>query len=477
MSKHEINRRELLKSGLSGLGLAMTGECVLGEDTSVLRAQMRWPIAVDAKNPAIQLQMNACNRCGGCRMVCQEEMGIQQTDQEEGKNCIYCGQCTLYCPTGARTEKMYYSYVAGLLDKKDRIKIASIAPSLRTTVGEMYQRNPGTNVQRSLVHSLRKAGFDHVLDLCFSADVTVMEEAKELVDHIARKSQGPLFTSCCPSWTRYADLFYPEMTKYISRVKSPMMIQGALVKSWFAREKKIDPSKIDHVVFMPCTAKKYEMFNKGYDSAFKFSRQKDEFWDIDCALTTRETSYLLAERGISDLEDGPDGGFDSIMGQSSGAGRIFGGTGGVMEAALRTAYWLLNKKDPPKELLDWEENRSVENFRSAQVDLGKIKINAAVVHGIPAIKKVLDEIRKNENAYDFVEVMVCPGGCVGGGGQPLYNENYEMDFLYNARRKALFASDRGSKIACSAQNPEVIELYHKFINGKEKEIANLLRYN
>ncbi len=470
----QINRRALLKSGLCALGLSVlppqAAQAETGHDGQPVLAGMT-ALPVDQANPSIQFNINRCEKCGECRKFCASATGVYNPRLPDTDfNCVYCGQCTLICPSGARTEKYDYPQVSLLLNSKDRIKIASIAPSISVSIGEMFGLMPGRDIEGKIVSGLKKIGFDYVLNTCFGADVTVMEEAAELADRIKQGTSGPLFTSCCPSWVRYAELFYPEFKKNISTVKSPFLSQGALVKSWFARKMKIDPEKIDHVAIAPCTAKKYEIRLPYGDSAGVFAKTQKTMRDVDFSLTTRELGQLFKVCGIPRLLTESNAEYDSIMGTASGAGKIFGNSGGVAEAAVRTVYQLLNKKDPPKDLLLWEEIREFKPVRSAVVDLGSVKLKVAVAQGLPAVRQVLEDLKKDPDKYDFVEMMACSGGCIGGGGQPKASSGY--DSMYNRRRKGLFKRDAQDEIRCSHHNPEVEALYNDFL--AKDESARLL---
>jgi ferredoxin hydrogenase len=336
----------------------------------------------------------------------------------------------------------------------------------------MYRLAPGTNVEGKIVGALKKLGVNHVLDATFSADLTIMEEASELLRRIEKsdaKTPLPMFTSCCPGWVRFAKLFYPNLLPNLSTVKSPLLMQGTLVKTFFAQKLKIDPANIVHVALAPCTAKKAEILLPGMNAA-GVSLGKPAMRDVDFALTCREISLLLAE-GRVDFWQAQDAPYDTLMGAGSGAGMIFGNTGGVMEAALRTAYKLVNDKDPPASFLELRPVRGMDNVRRANVDLGKRTLNVAVIHGIANVRPVLEAIRTGAQKFDFVEVMACPGGCIGGGGQPIVTGRTAAG-IKQQRIDALYKHDASRPIRLSCDNPQVKAMYSEFIGeplGKKAE--------
>jgi ferredoxin hydrogenase len=366
--------------------------------------------------------------------------------------CIRCGQCTHYC-TRAITEKYNYQAVATAVADRNKIVVASTSPAIRVSLGEMYRLAPGTNVEGKIVEAMKQFGIDHVLDTTFSADLTIMEEASELVQRLETGAKNmPMFTSCCPGWVRYAQLFYPMLLPNISTTKSPILMQGALVKTYFAQKMGIDPAKIVHVALAPCTAKKGEILLPDMNAS--------GMRDVDIALTCREIAYML-NAGNVDFLKAQNAQYSSLMGSGSGAGMIFGNTGGVMEAALRTAYKLLNGSNPPAEFLDFRPVRGWGSVRQASVDLGKCKLNVAVVHGIGKMPPLIEAIRTGTQKFDFIEVMTCPGGCIGGGGQPIAGK--EAEKVKQQRIQALYQRDASQEIRLSCDNPQTKAIYDEFL--------------
>ena len=403
-------------------------------------------------------------------MFCQNTTTVFGRTVPPGEEaCIHCGQCTHYC-TRAITEKYHYLAVAQAIGNPDKIVVASTAPAIRVALGEMYQLAPGTNVEGKMVGALKQLGVDHVLDVTFSADLTVMEEASELIQRLDDSAKNrPMFTSCCPGWVRFVKLFYPDFLPNLSTVKSPVMMQGALVKTYFAQKLNIDPKKIVHVALAPCTAKKAEILLPGMNAA-GVSHGQPEMRDVDIALTCREIAYLLNERQVNFLQ-AQDAPYSSLMGTGSGAGIIFGNTGGVMEAALRTAYKLLNGENPPAEFFDLRPVRGgLESVRQATVGLGKRKLNVATVHGIGRVRPLLEAIRNGTEKFDFVEVMACPGGCIGGGGQPIV-ASANVARARQLRLDALYQRDVDKAIRLSYDNPQIKMIYDEFLDKPLSEKA------
>ena len=473
-------RREFLKAAALGAGLFIGGEQIVLAQFGPQRGrgigqdrQSRRILSIFPDNPAIQLQRNLCGReCGRCVEACINATSVYGQAVPPGEDaCIYCGQCTFSCRRNALNERYHYSEAAKAIADPNKIVIASIAPAIRVSLGEMYRLTPGTNVEGKIVGSLKRLGVDHVLDMTFSADLTIMEEASELLQRLEKNDQKnlPMFTSCCPSWVRFAELFYPSLLPNLSTAKSPTMMQGALVKTWFAQKTGIDPERIVHVALTPCTAKKAEILLPGMNTA-GVSHKIPEMRDVDIALTCREVSYLLND-GKVDFIQAQDAPYSSLMGAGSGAGVIFGNTGGVMEAALRTAYKLLNGKNPPDEFLELRHVRGFDSIRQASVNLGKRKLEVAVIHGVGNAKPFIEAILSGARKFDFVEVMSCPGGCIGGGGQP---GNFGMDTtrLRQLRLNALYRMDAVRKIRLSCDNPEIKTIYNEFLGkplGKKSE--------
>ncbi|MCL2119895.1 MAG: [FeFe] hydrogenase, group A [Planctomycetaceae bacterium] len=430
-------------------------------------------LSISATNPSLQHNSRRCRSCGDCVNYCLNMTAVYGRPVSAGEEaCIYCGQCTLFCRNNALSEKYHYPQVRDALNKKDRIVIASTSPAIRVALGEMFRMTTGTNVEGKIVRGLRDMGVHYVLDTTFAADLTVMEEASELVKRLSiNNAPLPMFTSCCPAWVRYAKLFYPKLLPNISTTKSPVMMQGAMVKTYFAKQQGINPANIYHVALTPCTAKKAEILLTGMNASGVYHKN-DAMRDVDVALTCRELGYLFNMARIN-LPQWNDATYDPVMGAGSGAGMIFGNTGGVTEAALRTAYWLINKEQPPQEFYELKPVRGLSGVRQATVDMKTRQLNFAVAHGIGVARVLLDKIQQGGTNFDFVEVMACPGGCIGGGGQPK-NQSLNDSQLKTARSNALYDRDAKNTLRLSYENPEIKAIYANFLKEPLGELSEQL---
>ena len=472
--KTQLTRRELLKAAILGTGLCLCGRQIILAQLG----QTRDPLPVDPNNPSIRLDLERCRRCGRCQRYCRDETTVFEQTVPPGEDaCIHCGQCTIICPAQAITEQFHYQEVARAIAGREKIVIASIAPAIRVSLGEIYGLDTGTNVEGKIVGALKKIGVDDVLDVSFSADLTTVEEASELLRRLEKngsESPLPMFTSCCPSWVRFVNLFYPDLLPNLSTIKSPVMIQGALVKTYYAQKTGIDPAKIVNVALTPCTAKKAEILLPGMNAAGML-HGNPEMRDVDFALTTRELAYLFNE-GETDFLQTQDESYGSLMGTGSGAGIIFGNTGGTMEAVLRTAYKLLNDKYPPDDFFNLTPVRGFDAVREASVLLDQRRLNVAVVHGIKQARPLLESIQNGSQKFDLIEVMACSGGCIGGGGQPV-NRNMDATALKQLRLNALYQRDAGEKLRVSCDNPQIRAIYDDFLgeplSKKSKELLHI----
>jgi len=418
-------------------------------------------IPIDKDNPGIVRIEELCDECGQCRIVCEDNSAVgRMYDLESAGDvpvCVNCGQCGNVCPTDSIRERYEYPDVQKAIDDPDKIVIIQTAPAVRAALGEEFGFEPGTFVEGKMVAALRALDADFVLDTCFSADLTIMEEAGELVERVKKKGKLPQFTSCCPAWVKFVETFYPEFIPNLSSAKSPALMQGATIKTYFAEQKGIDPAKIVSVAIMPCTAKKFEI-------------RRDGGRDVDYCLTTRELAVWLKERKI-DFAALADGRFDNLMGDASGAAVIFGNTGGVMEAAARTAYNMITGE--PLRMVKFKSVRGTEGIRSAKVNFGGTKLHLAAVHGLDSARRVMESLKLGQCDFDFIEVMACFGGCVNGGGQPK-TEIPVTDELRQARASALYDRDSGMKMRFSYENPEIQTLYKDFYEKPLSEKAHSL---
>jgi len=362
--------------------------------------------------------------------------------------CAMCGQCINHCPVGALYEKDAISDVWEALADPTKHVAVQVAPAVRVALGEEFGMEPGQIVTGKLAAALRRLGFDVVFDTNFSADLTIMEEGYELIDRIQNGGVLPQITSCSPGWIKYIEHFYPDLLPNLSTCKSPQQMMGALIKSYYAEKSGVDPANIVSVSVMPCTAKKFECERPEMtDSGFK---------DVDHVLTTRELAKMIREAGI-EFNALPDEGFDSPLGAGTGAAVIFGTTGGVMEAALRTAYEVLTGKELKK--LDFEAVRGMEGIKQATVAVGDLPLKVAVAHGLSNAKALMEKVKAGEADYHFIEIMCCPGGCIGGGGQPVPTNSE----IRKKRAEAIYREDRGLPLRKSHENPEVQEVYREFL--------------
>ena len=419
---------------------------------------------VDSSNPAIVREPAKCILCGKCVRVCEEVQGVSAIDFvgrgsqtvigtafSEGLNvssCINCGQCIMVCPTGALREQSYIKEVLNAIADPTKLVVVQHAPSVSVTLGEEFGLKPGADVDGMLVAALRRLGFDQVFDTSFSADLTIMEEASELAHRIRTGGKLPMMTSCSPGWIKFVEEFYPEMIDNLSTCKSPQQMMGAVIKSFFAEREGIAPEDIFSVAIMPCVAKKFE--------AGRPEHSRDGRPDVDAVLTTRELARVIRMRGMDMQSLAPEHA-DTPFGERSTAGKIFGASGGVMEAAIRTAHYLLTGEELPG--LKVEAIRGFEGRKEAKLEINGIPIGVAVVSGLQNARLLLEEIRNGRDDIHFIEVMTCPGGCIAGGGQPL---NADPDAI-RARMQALYTIDRDEPVRTSHGNPAIQRLYEEFL--------------
>ena len=445
------------------------------------------PTTYDDLTPSIVRDTSKCILCGRCVERCKNAHGMgilgfenrgfntivapAQNRSMKDSPCILCGQCVSVCPTGALMEKSEIGKIDEAM-KAGKHVIVQTAPAVRAALGEEFGMKVGTPVTGKMVAALKRLGFDKVYDTDFGADLTIMEEGTELLGRIKNGGVLPMITSCSPGWINYAEYNYGDLLDHLSSCKSPHEMQGAIIKSYYAKEKGIDPKDIFVVSIMPCTAKKFEK-EREQNAAV------DGLPDVDAVLTTRELARMIKRAGIL-FDRLPDKEYDAdIMGDYTGAGVIFGVTGGVMEAALRTVYFVLTGKE--HEAIKFEAVRGFEGVKEASLDIDGTVVNVAVAHGMKNAKVLLDDIRAGKSKYHFIEIMGCPGGCVNGGGQPvvrscfLPNEDNDIVDTYRQKRAdALYSEDERNALRQSHNNPQIKELYDKFLEEPNSHKAHEL---
>ena len=410
-------------------------------------------VLIGKSNPGIT-KLENCNNCGLCKRTCieREKMPINN----EKFACVNCGQCIMACPRGNLIPK---NDIDKLLKakKEGKVLVAYTAPGVRVSIGDGFGYQNGEFLEGKLVGALKEIGFDYVFDVTLGADMTIMEEASELIDRIKSKKTLPMITSCCPSWVKYAETFYEELIPNLSTTKSPISIEGALVKSYFAEKEKLKKDDIYTVAITPCTAKKYEIKREGLE-------------DTNLVLTIREVINYMKRLNI-DLKNVKESSFDSLLSDGSGAGVIFGNTGGVMEAALRTANYLITKKD--LETISFSKIHGYNNAREGKYKFGDITLNVLVVDELSSAKPFLDEIKEGKSKYDFIEIMNCRGGCIGGGGQPLYKDG-EEDEVKESRMKSLYNKDKKMEVRYSYKSKDVKRIYKDYLEKPLSEKSEKL---
>lgn len=433
---------------------------------------------VDDKSPSIVRDFNKCVLCRRCVGACKNIQNIGAIDcinrgfescvSTAGDNsladvdCTYCGQCIEACPTGALHEKDDTAKVWVKLKDPEVYTVVQTAPAVRVAIGEEFGMPIGENTAGKMVTALRKLGFDKVFDTNTGADFTIMEEANEFVDRISDGGVLPMVTSCCPAWVRFAEKNYPDQLEHLSSCKSPHQMFGAVIKSYYAKKFNVDPSKIYTVSVMPCIAKKYECTRE--------EMEEDGLRDVDAVITTRELARMIKQGNIeyTSLEDSL---FDDPMGEASGAGAIFGTTGGVMEAALRTAADTIERKDLGK--FEYKDVRGGAGIKKASVTIAGREIKVVVASGLKNARKIMNEIRAGKADYDFVEIMACPGGCVMGGGQPIKNSKIRSTVdVRELRANSLYTIDEKSVVRKSHENPTIKTIYKEFFGEPGSEVAH-----
>ncbi|ACM60399.1 NAD(P)-dependent iron-only hydrogenase catalytic subunit [Caldicellulosiruptor bescii] len=468
----------------SCLTCVRSGNCELqklAEDLNVKQIRyegenIRRPL--DDFSPSVVRDPNKCILCKRCINVCRnvQEVGVINANYRGFRTvistafdrslndvaCTMCGQCIQACPVGALREKDSTDIVWKALADKNKYVVVQAAPAVRVALGEEFGLPIGTRVTGKMVTALKMLGFDKVFDTDTGADLTIMEEGTELINRIKNGGKLPLITSCSPGWIKFCEHYFPEFLDNLSTCKSPHEMFGAILKTYFAQKMGIDPANMFVVSVMPCTAKKFE--------AQREELAASGYPDVDAVLTTRELARMIKEAGI-DFVNLPDSHFDDPMGDATGAGVIFGTTGGVMEAALRTVYEVLTGKT--LENVEITQVRGLEGIREAEIDVGTMKIKAAVAHGLANAKKLLEMVKNGEKEYHFIEIMACPGGCIMGGGQPIVPAKVkEKVDVAKLRASAIYDEDRSLPIRKSHENPAVKRLYEEFLDHPNSEKAH-----
>ncbi len=469
------------------LTCARSGSCELQDAARTLGIRdIRFPRTrkapeLDASTDGLVRDNDKCILCGRCVSVCSEVQGVSAIGfagrgirtrvsafMDRGlasSPCVQCGQCSVVCPTGAITEHDETDELWRALAEPDGTVVVQTAPAIRASLGEALGMAPGSLVTGKMTAALRRLGFDKVFDTQFTADLTIMEEGSELIQRLTKGGVLPMITSCSPGWINFIEYFYPQLLPHLSTCKSPQQMFGAIAKSYYAEKAGIDPAKMRLASIMPCTAKKHEARRPEMRGAWDYWRAKgaagatdgsEPYYDVDWALTTRELARMITKAGI-DIERLPEEDFDDPLGRSTGAATIFGTTGGVMEAALRTVYEVVTGKSLPS--LDFEAVRGLEGIKMAEVDLAGTKVRVAVAHTLKNARVLLDEIAAGTSPYHFIEVMTCPGGCIGGGGQPVHVDKAKR----LARNQAIYVEDKRLELRKSHDNPAVKALYAEFL--------------
>ena len=481
ISEHRPDCTTCYKNGKCELQ-ALTNEYIVGEQGFIPLVPLKG-YTIDEFSPSIIKDDSKCIRCQRCVRTCTEIQSISAlTVAHKGGDmkvstffekpiyevvCTNCGQCVNRCPTGALTEKTYINEVWNAIYDTDKHVVVQTAPAVRIALGEALDMDPGEIVTGKMVSALRRIGFDSVLDTDFSADLTIIEEGNELLQRLKKALKDkdpdvklPMTTSCSPGWIKFIEHTFPDFLENLSTAKSPQQMFGALAKTFYARKMGVDPANVVSVSVMPCTAKKFE--------ANRPEMRASGYQDVDYVLTTREMALMVRQAGV-DFLSLPDDQHDSIMGESSGAAVIFGATGGVMEAALRTVYEVVTGREVPFKGLNIEPVRGMQNVREASIKiedplpewdfLDGVEVKTCVAHGLANAKTVMQNVKDGKSKYHFIEIMACPGGCLGGGGQPLPT----TPEIRQKRANAIYQEDSGKKIRKSHENPEIVQLYDEFL--------------
>lgn len=436
--------------------------------------KMEYPI--DHSSRTLEKNPNKCIMCRRCETMCNEVQTVGVLSaldrgfhavvspafhlEMKDTSCTFCGQCVAVCPTAALTAVNATSQVWRALQNPKKHVVAQVAPAVRVAIGEMFGMEPGSITTGKIATALRRLGFDAVFDTDFAADLTIMEEASELKHRIEHGGVLPILTSCCPAWVRFIETNYPDMLDIPSTCKSPQIMLGAMAKTYYAKEKGLDPEDIVVVSVMPCIAKKEEAARK--------ELSQGDLQDVDMVISTREFAYMMQFTGI-EFDRLPESEFDSLMGESTGAAIIFGTTGGVIEAAVRTAYeWITGEE--LKEV-EFTQLRGLDGIRIASVDINGLVLNIGIAHGLGNARKLLDGIRDGTYDVQAIEIMACPGGCIGGGGQPFHHGEFE---ILKKRQDAIYKEDRDKTLRKSHDNPMIKKIYEDYLGEPYGELAHKL---
>ena len=408
-------------------------------------------VNISDDNPSIVFDGSRCDECGICKNTCKVNVGVYGYSDEDYP-CINCGSCTIICPNKCLSEKDETDKLREYLHSGKTV-VMQTAPAVRVALGEEFGYKIGSNIERKMISALRKIGAHYVFDTTFGADLTVMEEAHELVDRIKNGVKGPMMTSCCPSWVKFVEIFYPEFIPNLSTCKSPISMEGTIIKNYFTKINNISKDDIVSIAITPCTSKKMEIL---------------KYNDVDLVITTRELAKYLKEEKI-ELKSLNDSTFNTLMSKGSGSGVIFGSSGGVTEATIREVYHVLNKRRANGRLLNFKEVRGLSNIKETNITINGVSLKLAIINGTGDARRVLEKIKTGDVYYDFIEVMACEGGCISGGGQP--RSTMTTPIIKTKRMKGLYKSDKRMKIRSAFDNPDIIDIYDNFLGEPGSEIA------